>query len=109
MKPYAVWASEIGQMDIDILFHENSHRFPADLNSRSLPNHFKLIRCLSCPSTIGFPLARLRALETGINLSRWVWCGPDDEEAIFSKFATVFSRLFRHQLTISWWRPTTRF
>lgn len=93
MRPFHIWSQGLDQSDQDFVFQENAWSFPATLMQGALPApKYKVLRILLCPTAIGWPIRRLRALTAAVNMDHWVWVGPPEAEEMFNDFARLFYR-----------------
>ena len=75
MKAFHAWAEGLDEADIDFCFQENGPTFPRELVEEAITSgasaqKYLILRILTCPSAIAWPIRRLRALLAVINLER---------------------------------------
>ena len=81
---------DLATSQFDIMFIEESHRFPLSLLRAALPEKYVVIWIIYGPQDIGFPVRRTRFLAACINRDFLVWVGPAGAPAVSEDFMSHF-------------------
>lgn len=80
MEAWALWSAEVFHQNYDVIYFENSDRFPLHLLAEALPPHYRLKYAHFGSHDLGFPVRRFRLYALAYNISTLVWAGDDDAD-----------------------------
>ena len=93
MLPYLVWREERLAVLEDIVFHENSGRFPyREMLENPCKDEYESHTIVLGSNELGYPFMRRRALTVMSRRSTLVWVGPGTQEETASAFYSFFRR-----------------
>ena len=93
MLPFLVWREERRSILEDIVFHENSGRFPyEEMLEHPCKDEYESHTIVLASNELGYPFMRRRALTVMSRRATLAWVGPRTQEETVSAFYSFFRR-----------------
>ena len=84
------WAQERVAHGEDLVFEECTARFATEELDKCCGEHYERISIKVCPSSLGWPMKRMRSFSVLLRRSTTIWCGPEPA-AVEQHFLDLFA------------------
>ena len=101
-ESFHIWAREVAEGEYGVVTLENSPNFPQNIFEEELNDSSGCGKCFIAsivfgPEDLGWPVRRRRKFMSAIDLSQYIWVGPQTQAAIAAEFGKLFFKPLRVQ------------